>query len=256
MERDRIIENLRRRVDSLERSAALGLLVSAVVHEVNNPLSVILIGADTLRHTGVHSESVQRHLDVLNKQADRIIHITRSVQGLTRRNLSGGEEVDLCELLPVFAEVEEILSGTEARPTLVMPAGPLEVRAESQQLLLVLRYLARTARTRAGGGPLEVELGSEEVRLIQSGPAAARSPVRSYAVIRLRVGEPSGDAEPFSRLVPDFFGATREPDEVELMASWEVVRKLSGRLMVVGDGDGGIEIQALLPRLDRSKARL
>ncbi len=255
MDRDRIIEDLRRRVDSLEHSAALGLLVSAVVHEVNNPLSVILIGADTLRHSGAHTETVQRHLDVLNKQADRIIHITRSVQGLTRRNLSGGEEVDLCALMPTFADVEEILSGAEARPTLVLPDGPLEVRANPQQLLQVLRYLARTVRTRAGGGPLEVRLGSEDVKLIQSGPAADRSPVRSHAVIRLRVGEPSGEPEPFSRLVPDFFGETREPDEVELMASGEVVRKLSGKLLVIGSGEGGIEIQALIPRLDRSKVR-
>ena len=255
MDRDRIIENLRRRVDSLEHSAALGLGVSAVVHEVNNPLSVLLIGADTLRHTGAHSEAVQRHLDVLNKQADRIIHITRSMQGLTRRNFSGSEAVDLCELLPTFADVEEILSGAGSRPALALPDGPLKVRAHSEQLLQVLRYLARTVRTRAGGGPLEVRLGSEDVKLIQSGPAADRSPVRSYAVIRLRVGEPSGEPEPFSKLVPDFFGETREPDEVELMASWEVVRKLSGKLLVIGNGEGGIEIQALIPRLDAPKVR-
>ena len=126
MDRDAIIENLRRRVDSLERSAALGLLVSAVVHEVNNPLSVILIGADTLRHGGIRSENVQRHLDVLNNQADRIIHITRRMQELTRRNLAGGENVDLCQLLTVFADLEEVFADEQARQARVAHAEALD----------------------------------------------------------------------------------------------------------------------------------
>ncbi len=255
MDRDAIIENLRRRVDSLERSAALGLLVSAVVHEVNNPLSVILIGADTLRHGGIRSENVQRHLDVLNNQADRIIHITRRMQELTRRNLAGGENVDLCQLLTVFADLEEVFADEQARPTLALPDTSMSVRADPQQLLQVFRYLARVARTRTGGGPMTVELGSEEIKLIQVGPAAARSPVRSFAVAKMRVGTPEGDAQPFPRLMPDFFEANREPDEVELMACWEVIRKLSGKLHLVGGDAKGIEIQVLIPPVASPEAR-
>lgn len=246
MDRDSVIEKLRQRIEELEHSAALGLLVPALIHEVNNPLAVILIGADTLRHAGEHSAAVLGHLDVVNQQADRIVHTSRRMQELTRRNLSADRISDLRDPIRLFADLEVILGGQAARVELSLPDEPLDVRGDPGNLALILRLLTRYVRDRSGGAPLWVSARTEQVKLIQSGPAAERSPVRDYAFTRIRAGEPEGEAIPFLKRMPDFFEGTREPAEVELMACWEVIRKSSGRLQLV-DGGAGIEIQLLLP---------
>ena len=251
MDKDRLIEVLRRQIRSLERTAALGYLVSAVVHEINNPLSVILIGADTLRHSGSHPEPVKRHLDVLNQQSDRIVHISRRMQELSRENLGGLGDVDLREVLQWFVDQETEFAGPEGPPTLTMPDDVLPVRADPVQLHQVLRYVSRAVQSLAGGGPVQLEAGTEEVRLIQVGPAAERSPLRRFAVTRIRVGEVDGEFEPYRKHMPDFFGEPRTEHEVELMASWEVIRKLSGKLqMRVGGETGGVELQIMIPRME------
>ncbi len=254
MDRDRVIERLLRRIDELEQTAALGLLVPALIHEVNNPLSVILIGADTLRHAGGSSPAVLAHLDVVNQQSDRIIHTSRRMQELTRRNLANDRVSDLREPLRAFAELESVLGGEEARIELQLSDAPLPVRGDPGLLALILRLLARQVRARHAARPVEASARSEEIKLIQSGPAAERSPVRSYGVVRLRAGEPDGVPEPFLKQMPDFFEATRGDAEVELMACWEVVRKSSGRLQLV-EGGAGFEIQLLLPLVDPERGR-
>ncbi len=255
MDADRIIERLRERIESLESAATLGLLVSAVVHEVNNPLSVIMIGADTLRHGRRHGVDLERHLDVLNQQSDRIVAISRRMQDLARGSMTTVQVADLGELLRLFADLEEVLGGEADRPLLTLPDEPLTIRANVQLLLQVLRFLARAVRVRSGRNDLEILASAEQVRLIQSGPAADRSPVRDYAVARLRVGAPHGEAEAFLKILPDFFAAARDPQEVELMASWEVIRKLSGKLQILDGGEDGFEIQAMIPRVDTSEKR-
>lgn len=247
MDRDSVIEKLRQRIEELEHSTALGLLVPALIHEVNNPLAVILIGADTLRHAGEQSPTVLNHLDVLNQQADRIVHTSRRMQELTRRNLSADRVSDLRDPIRLFADLEVILGGDAAHVDLSLPDEPLDVRGDPGHLALILRLLARHVRERSGGEPLELTASTERVKLIQSGPAAERSPVRDYVVVRICAGAPEGEAIPFLKRMPEFFQGTREPAEVELMACWEVIRKSSGRLQLV-DGGAGIEIQLLLPR--------
>ena len=69
------------------------------------------------------------------------------------------------------------------------------------------------------------------------------------AVVRLRRGDPPDELNPeFKEVVDDFFCRPRSAEEVRLMAAWEVVRKLRGRLQMYGGGPGeGLEFVLLLP---------
>ena len=52
----------------------------------------------------------------------------------------------------------------------------------------------------------------------------------------------------FKEVVDDFFCRERSAEEVRLMAAWEVVRKLRGRLQMYGGAPGeGLEFVLFLP---------
>ncbi len=241
------IERLRERIRSLERTAPLGLLLSAVVHEVNNPLSVILIGADTLRRKAADSEAVDHHLDVLEAQSAKIIEINRMLQGLSKRNLGSSERVDGAELIQAFAEVEVLLGGETCRPEIELAEGPLPMAVEPQLTLQVLRFLARSARDLGGDGPLQVTVDRQDIPLIEL-PNIRKSPTREFVVFRIVVGDPDGHPVPITDWVGDFFGSQPSERTLELMASWEVVRKLPGRLRIAA-GTAGAELTLMVPVL-------
>jgi hypothetical protein len=248
MDKDQIIEQLRARVASLERTASLGFLLSAVVHEVNNPLSVILIGADTVRQAGIDHPSLTRHLEVLEQQSDRIIEISRQLQGLSRRNLADRQDCDLIELLRISHEVEQILcDGSHACPDLMHDGEPLPVLVDPQQFMQIFAYTCRAACAMCDREPFVVEARREDVPLIAFGPAAEGSPTRPYAVVHFTRGTPGDDGLPLTRRLADFFSEPREAYEVDLMATWEVLRKLSGKFTVAENPGKGVELQLMIP---------
>ena len=248
MDDKQTISDLRKRIESLETSAAMGFLISGIVHEVNNPLSVLLIGGDTLRRNELSADpTVQKLLDTLEIQSERIIAMSRLLQEMNRANLAHRAVVDMRDLLAVFERLEAVLEGGESRVQLSLGEDPLLVSVDPQQITQICRYLAMAMRVRCPRGNVVVTAAQEEIPLITFGPAAARSPKRSYIVTCFRIGEPDGAVVPFTKLMADFFGSPREPWEVQLMACWEIVRKLPGKLTIVDGTPDTLEIRLLIP---------
>ena len=72
------------------------------------------------------------------------------------------------------------------------------------------------------------------------------------AVVRMRRGDPPDTTNPsFKELVDGFFASNRTLEEVRLMAAWEVVRKLRGRLEMFGTVGDGLEMVIKLPLASR-----
>ena len=239
------LERLRERIESLERTASLGFLLSAVVHEINNPLSVILIGADTLRRKAADPEAVEHHLAVLEAQSAKIIEINRLLQGLSKTNLDGAVAVDAADLVHAFAAVEGLLGGAAHRPVVDLQEGPLPVEVEPQQMMQVLRYLASAVRELGSVGSLRVKVDRREIPLIEL-PTIRQSPTREFVVVGLKVGDPGGASVPVTEWIGDFFGESPRSIKVDMMAAWEVIRKLPGRLRICADASGA-EILAMIP---------
>ncbi len=255
MSKDKTIAELRKRIESLEQTAALGFLISAIVHEVNNPLSVMLIGGDTVRQSDLARDpAVQKLLDTLEMQSERIIGMSRLLQEMSRENLSHRRPADMRDLLTTLALVQEALGGEDARLQLSLGDELLPVSVDPQQMMQVCRYLVQAMRMRCPEGEMVVTAAQEEIPLITFGPAAARSPKRSYIVTCFRIGEAEGTPVPFTKLMADFFGSPREPWEVQLMAAWEVVRKLAGKLTMVDGAPDAMELRLLVPLPPRDEA--
>ena len=242
---ERILEQLKARIDALERTASLGFLLSAVVHEVNNPLSVILIGADTLRRRGDGGQPVDRHVDMLEQQSEKIMELNQRLVDYSRWNLGEARTVDARELARTFAEIEEWIEGAPGKPTIQLPDDPVDVSVEPDHVTQMLRFLARAVREAGGGGRAELTLSCESVPLIEIA-SRRESPMRDFAVFRLVVGAPTAPLVPFTEWLGDFFKRPPERRILELMACWEIVRKLGGRLRM-GEDERGAEIQLMIP---------
>jgi len=227
-------------LDHLEKAASLGYLLNALSHELNNHLTNLLLGADQARMSG---ESVV--VDLMVKQAQKAGDVVSILQKLGQDTVSrGNDRIDLGELCGELARWLRVCTGS-SEPEVLVSGDSVEVMADRQNVLRALCNLARVG-TDCTQQALQVKVGVEQAPRSVWAPQGEEI---SMAVIRLRRGDPPPELNPgFKEVVDDFFCSERSGEEVRLMAAWEVVRKLRGRLQMYGGRPGeGLEFVLLLP---------
>jgi signal transduction histidine kinase len=73
------LESLQQQVIRQERLAAIGVLVSGIAHELNNPLQGVLGHLELLRTTGAFPKQLRREVQVIYREADRAAKIVRNL---------------------------------------------------------------------------------------------------------------------------------------------------------------------------------
>ena len=100
------LQSLQRQVVRQERLAAVGLLVSGVAHELNNPLQAILGTAELLeRQPGVSPEAVEEILFV-KTQAGRAREIIRNLSRFSRQQSGPPDLVDLRDVIKEVVQLK------------------------------------------------------------------------------------------------------------------------------------------------------
>ena len=224
----------------VESVAALGYLLNAIAHDLNNLLTNLMLGADQVQYGG-GAEAVE----LLVEQVQRITGITRSIQKLGQRSMNAApEDAQLSSLLEELVVWHDAVSPRDV-PTLVM-GEDAALRLNRRHLVHGLSLLCGATAEHHPGAALTVSAGKETVP--RSAWAGSTDTV-TMAVIRVRRGSPSNaQSQDFKRLVDGFFEGDRSAHEVATMAAWEVVRKLRGRMKVRGGaGDLGTEFTLELP---------
>jgi PAS domain S-box-containing protein len=87
-ERQQATEQLQRQQEALyqrEKLAAMGSLLASVAHELNNPLSVVMVEAELLSQEFESAELVER-IKAISQSAERCVHIVRNFLALARQN--------------------------------------------------------------------------------------------------------------------------------------------------------------------------
>jgi hypothetical protein len=227
-------------LEHLERSASLGYLLGAFSHELNNHLTNLLLAADQAEANG--NPSV---VELMVNQAQKAGAVVARLQRLGVGNLSRGSDVvDLVELCQMLKEWLRRIGGEDIGEILI---GDQEVVTIASRHNL-LRAFCNLARVGGGEGApsLVVSVGIEQSPRSVWAPAGEQIPM---AAVRFRRGTPVERLNPsFKSLVDDFFAVDRGADEVSLMAAWEVVRKLRGRMELYGEeGGSDLEIVVKLP---------
>jgi len=101
------LQLLQRQVIRQERLAAVGLLVSGVAHEINNPLQAILGFAELLQMQHNLPESVTTDLKLIQKESARACGIIRNLALFARQQPGQAAHVRFADVISSVAELRQ-----------------------------------------------------------------------------------------------------------------------------------------------------
>jgi C4-dicarboxylate-specific signal transduction histidine kinase len=142
------LQSLQRHVIRQERLAAIGVLVSGVAHELNNPLQAILGFADLLQMRKDLPAAAQSDLALIQKESTRANAIIRNLSRFSRQQTADPSPVRLCDVVTSVVELRQRrLDENQIQLIVEEPADPwvLSVFAELQQVVLNLLINAEQA---------------------------------------------------------------------------------------------------------------
>jgi len=158
-----------------QKGQAITNLASVVAHEMNNPLTAIMLHTDVLLNS-LEDEKTIKSLAVIRKEVARLRNLTGSLGRLARPTRFHKRPCDLRQLLEEIV----LLTSQEARRreielALEAPEGPINLEADSEQLRQVFLNLIQNAmQAQEGGGRITLQMeqrpGEVEVRIEDQGP--------------------------------------------------------------------------------------
>lgn len=133
------VQSLQRQVIRQERLAAIGVLVSGVAHELNNPLQAIMGFAELLQLRGDVSATVQADLKLIQKESARASAIIKNLSRFGRQQTSEPTPVRLQDVVASVVELRQRKlheQGIRVHLHEASQATVLAVFTELQQVLL------------------------------------------------------------------------------------------------------------------------
>jgi PAS domain S-box-containing protein len=192
-----------------QRLESVGALASGIAHDLNNVLSPILMGLESLRDAVRDARSLEL-LDAMDASAQRGAAMVRQV--LTFGRGLGGEREPL-PLRPLLQELETIVGQTFPKSihfTLRAPRNLGLIRADATQVQQALLNLCVNARdAMPSGGTLAVEAGNVT---LDEAAARVHPDARPGRYVRLTVSDTGTGIPP--EILPkifDPFFTTKEP---------------------------------------------
>jgi signal transduction histidine kinase len=101
------LESLQRQVIRQERLAAIGVLVSGVAHELNNPLQAILGFAELLQMRDDLPPQIRNELELIQKESTRASGIIRNLSRFGRQQTSEPTPVRLRDVVASVIELRQ-----------------------------------------------------------------------------------------------------------------------------------------------------
>ena len=235
------LESLQRQVVRQERLAAVGVLVSGVAHELNNPLQAILGSAQLLERRPDMSSDALIEIDLIKTQSARTREIIRNLSRFTSQHSGPPSAVDLHDVIAAAIQLRranldaaEISLEVETRSTRQVFANFTEL----EQVVLIFVINAQQAIEAA-----DRRQGRLVIRLLDAGKQVR------LEVIDNGPGVSSND-EP--KLFQPFF--TTKPvgqgTGLGLSVSYGIVEAYGGTVGYQGNESGGATFFFELPALD------
>jgi len=237
-------EELKRKDEALRQSeklASLGLLASGVAHELNNPLTGILMNANLLIEEVGHDSPLYGELKRIDEDAGRCRRIIDDLRTFSRRHDLRKARCRPEEVIDqALRLVEHELDLRGIRLERRIEAGLPEVFWDSERMVQVFTNLfVNAAQAMEGGGCLSVS-------------AQLTGNCLTIEVKDTGVGIPE---ENRSRVFEPFSTTKREGTGLGLSISYGIIEEHMGRLEMESrareaagpDGQGGTSVKIILP---------
>ncbi len=245
------------------RLANLGEMATGIAHEINQPLAVIRLAAESLREELDSPEAkavppdladfIISKLERITGQTERASAIIRDLRTVARKPVGNLQPFDLADAVRVSSELlrEQLrLVRVDFKVDVPTP-GPMVLGEASriQQVLINLVMNARDALCDRGGPEPVGLVGSIVVRV-------AADPAGCSAVLTIEDDGPGIPAKVLPRLFEPFF--TTKPvgkgTGLGLSISSEIVRRMNGEISAENRDSGGARFRIVLPLLPSAAA--
>jgi C4-dicarboxylate-specific signal transduction histidine kinase len=239
------LESLQRQVIRQERLAAIGVLVSGVAHELNNPLQAILGFAELLQMRKDLPPGAGHELAVIQKESARASAIIRNLSRFGRQQSTEAARVRLRDVVASVVELRQRRIAEDCIKLDVVESGNPAVRAIFTELQQVVLNFVINAEQAVMDGP--------EPRLI-SIVTSARGGRAHLEVQDSGPGVPPDD-EP--KLFQPFFTTkpVGEGTGLGLSVSYGIIQSHGGTIGYRRAPGGGAVFYFDLPELDESPTR-
>jgi two-component system, NtrC family, sensor kinase len=243
-ERARMEDHLRER----EKLSALGLLVSGVAHDLNNPLTGIAGYAQLLLRSETDAERAE-DLRYILQDVERCRRIVRDLLGFARRHPVEPTLLDLNEVLYATFELRERhLLDRGIRGRLQLDTRVPRVMADAHQMQQVFLNILLNAEQalRDHGGVLEVSVSSHEGE--GEGTPDVGAPA-AWVVVEFFNDGPPIPPEQIPSIFDPFF-TTKPKDEgtgLGLAICQRIVRDHGGEISVRSTAEDGTVFRVQIP---------
>ncbi len=231
------VQSLQQQVIRQERLAAIGVLVSGVAHELNNPLQAILGFSELLQMHKDMPESARADLTLIQKESTRASAIIRNLSRFGRQ-MSEPTPVKLRDIVASVMELryrklDELNIRVEADERSVAPV--MAIFTELQQVLLNFAINAEQAIMLGGTGRRQI--------VIRTGDGDG------WAWIEVEDSGPGVPPEDEAKLFQPFYTTkpVGEGTGLGLSVSYDIIRSHGGRIGYRRAAAGGAVFYFELP---------
>jgi len=179
--RTRELEEAQSQLVQAEKMSAVGLLVSGVAHELNNPLAGV-VGYSQLLLKEDTGEKIRRGLEKINKEAERCKKIVQNLQTFARKRKPQKESIGINGILESTLElrsyqlrVDNIVVETDLDP--VLPKTMADFHQLQQVFINILVNAHQAMMEKGGGGKLRIRTRQENgwirAEIQDSGPGVS-----------------------------------------------------------------------------------
>jgi C4-dicarboxylate-specific signal transduction histidine kinase len=160
------LQSLQRQVIRQERLAAVGVLVSGVAHEINNPLQAILGFAELLQMQHNLPDAVNSDLKLIQRESARACGIIRNLALFARQQPGQAASIRITDVVKSVSELRQRRLQSEDIELLIEDRATRPVNAvftELQQVVLNFVVNAEQGIVASGRSPGRITIRSRDV---------------------------------------------------------------------------------------------